>query len=532
MPSGRAVMKAGGVAALLGALWKSYEAANSFSWEDATESALYQHWLSFCKSLVENGFVPQYLPVGVDGRPMAIPSTSPQVYAVPPRSVAKSRVLEPWQLGSLTLRNRVIRAAAFDGESEQEIIDTHVDLAKGGVGMTTLAYCSVSANGRTFDHQLVMEPSRVGFYKRLTSQVHEHGAAISCQLTHGGSFADRETIGEKQIAPSSVFNPAGFDFPREMTEQDLDKCAADFVAAAVMAKDVGFDCLEVHIGHGYLLSQFLSPKTNCRSDDWGGSIEGRVAFPVRCVKEIRAAIGPGMPIIVKLNMFDGMPGGLELEESTIAARILAPHVSMLVLTVGFVSANAFYMLRGNTPQEKLVQALPHTWKKLAMMTFGPLVVPSVEYEDCFLRDAARHILREVGNTVPICLLGGVNSFSQMEGAIEEGFEAVQMARLLIREPDFVNRIVATLRLQEETTPQNSSDSAQDVVSKCIRCNMCVIATVDPHMSIGCPFRRGPVLSAEMMREKILSEGGEDSVSRDIRDIEDLVVEVAHGQGRM
>lgn len=484
----RDLVKVVGVAAGLRMLWGAYQTANNLTWKSASESAMYSHWVAFCQGLVEKGIVPEYLALDPEGRKIPVPSPSPMPFKEPPTRVADAKILQPLKLRGLTIRNRVVRAAAFDGETEQEYFDTHIAQAQGGVGMTTVAYCCVSHDGKTFDDQLVMSEDRRGFLTRLADAVHEHGAAISAQLTHGGSFADSEAIAPaKQMAPSSVFAPSGMNFPRAMTTKDLDKMLDDFAFSARLAKETGFDCLELHCGHGYLLSQFLSPSQNVRTDKYGGSAEKRAEFPAQVLRRCRAEVGEDFPIIVKLNMHDGMNGGLEINDATVAAKVLrAASADGFVMTGGFVSQNGFYMLRGNTPQDKLVQALPHTWKKIAVMIFGPLAVPPIEYEDCFFRDGARHIMKELGPDVPVCLMGGVNSFSEMEGAMDEGFGFVQIARGLIREPDLVNRITATLQLKEKGLRE---DVSEDIESSCVRCNMCVLASVNPAASFGCPFQR-------------------------------------------
>jgi 2,4-dienoyl-CoA reductase-like NADH-dependent reductase (Old Yellow Enzyme family) len=575
--------KAVGTAAALRLAWSAYEKASQFTWKDATESSFYLHWLAFCKSLVANGIVPTYAPQDMDGALTSTPSRSPEVWAAPPSRVSDSLVLRPLRLAGLELRNRVVRAAAFDGDREDEMLSTHVDQSKGGVGMTTVAYCAVARNGRSFDGQLVLEESRRAFLERMCSKVHAHGAKICAQLTHGGSFADRETIGEQQWAPSWVFNEAGFDFPRPMTLAMCDTMADWFAAGARMAKEVGFDCVELHVGHGYLLSQFLSPLSNKRTDKYGGSARARAEFPAEVLRRCRQQVGRDFPIVVKLNTSDGVYGGVEIQDAVVAAHVLAEAgADGIICTGGFVSKNGFYMLRGKTPQDKLVQALPHMWKKLAMLVFGPLAAPEIEYDDCFFRDGARAVLRAVGHRVPVCLMGGVNSLSAMEGALAEGFAFVQVARALIRQPDLVNRIEATLRLAEEGALQGPP---RDVVSSCIRCNMCVIASVAPGGHFGCPFQRRDakareaqgaqgVLSVQGMRRLVLDEVARERAEaeqdnepdqphaqnaavgaaarsaptvapspvsattaqreqeRDIRDIEDLVIAAARGPARI
>lgn len=403
--------------------------------------------------------------------------------------------------------------------------------------MTTVAYCCVSKEGLSFESQLVMEESRRPFLQRLTAEVHKYGGAICAQLTHGGGFADRAVTGTQQLAPSSVFNVAGFDWPKAMDLEELDEMARKFADAAVLAKESGFDCIEIHVGHGYLLSQFLCPRANVRTDKYGGSAENRARFPAEVVQRCRAAVGEDYPIVVKLNMHDGHFNGLELDDAIIAADMIADaSADALVLTCGSITLNGLYMLRGEVPMVKLVQALPSTTEKLAVALFGPLAVPKTEYDDCFLRESAREVLRQVGHKIPICLLGGVSSLSAMEGAMQEGFELVQIARTLIREPDFMNRIQATLSLNEEEDPEKRERIA-DITSKCIRCNQCVIATVDPKAAFGCPFQKldakirnakgmDGVLNLEDMTQLVQDEAGKSTLARNptagiaVRDIED------------
>ena len=236
------------------------------------------------------------------------------------------RCLQPWTLNGLALPNRVIRAAAFAGATLEEMTKTHVELAEGGVGMTTVAYACVSSDGRTFKNQLDLSKMETGecdvvddvrsrvtltplFFPRtavalrsLTDSVHDAGAKVSVQLTHAGGFASTEVIGKRQKAPSASFSPANLNWSEEMSEDDLNRIAGDFAHAAAIAVTVsGFDAVELHCGHGYLLSQFLSPSTNAsRGDGYGGKrVEDRMRFPLRVLRAVRAAVGSGVPVLVK-----------------------------------------------------------------------------------------------------------------------------------------------------------------------------------------------------------------------------------------
>ncbi|HEU0197687.1 MAG TPA: NADH:flavin oxidoreductase, partial [Nevskiaceae bacterium] len=192
---------------------------------------------------------------------------------------------QPLKLGPLALRNRFIKSGTNEGMSRQmlptaALVKHHRDIAAGGVGMTTVAYCSVSLDGRTFDEQLLLRPEAVPYLRVLTDAVHVEGAAISAQVTHCGCFSLLESLsGKRPMSASGGFNPTsalvGHYFKRAMTEADLEQVAGEFVAGAKVARDAGFDAVELHMGHGYLLSQFLSPKYNRRTDRYGGGPEQR-----------------------------------------------------------------------------------------------------------------------------------------------------------------------------------------------------------------------------------------------------------------
>ena len=448
-----------------------------------------------------------------------------------PANLDSAQVFRPLRLGnSLELKNRFVRAAAFGGCTEQELMRVHGDVALGGAAMTTVAYGCVSANGRTFEAQLLLagpgSEKTLQMLSRVAAHVHHKGAKIAIQLTHAGAFADRAVTNEVQLAPSSVFNPAGFDWPRAMSAEDMATVKRDFAAAAAAVKAAGFDAVELHAGHGYLLSQFLSPASNLRQDAYGGSMENRLRFPLEVLAAIRAAVGPDYPIVVKMNLSDGVPGGLQLPGArTCALAFAAAGADALVLSGGHVTRNGFYMLRGRTPLLSLARSLPGLLKGLAVLVFGPFFIPKLAYSPCFLAKEARVVLRDaieagqmkksvkqgadggggggisvVGGAsggVPCCLIGGVTSLAQAEGAVRSGFAFVQMARALIRHPGMVNDMHRALTLGNgggDSGGDGSSDgtdvrsSSCNVQSKCTHCNECVISTLDPARGLKCPER--------------------------------------------
>ena len=354
------------------------------------------------------------------------------------------RAFEPGQLGSLTLRNRLIRTAAFEGMSPggnvtPALIEHHRRMAAGGVGMTTVAYCSVSSDGRTFEHQLWMRESLRRGLAELTRAVHDHGAAVSLQLGHAGSFASRAVTGSRPIAPARTFNTYSLTWSRAMTGADLDRVREDFAKAARWAREAGFDAIEIHAGHGYLLSQFLSPFTNPRRDGFGGDDPSRMRYPIEVLRGVREAVGDEYPIVVKTNLRDGFRGGLDLDTGVeVAARFAREGATALFLSGGFVSKTPFYMLRGPLPVRQMVAAQRGVLRRAGLRVFGRFFVEEYPMRKLFFLEDARRV--RAATTVPLILVGGIGSNDDIVQALEAGFEFVALGRPLIFDPDFPSRL--------------------------------------------------------------------------------------------
>ena len=284
-------------------------------------------------------------------------------------AVETRKAFTPGKLGDLQLRNRIIRAGCFEGMCQEgscsdRLIEHHRAVAKGGAAMTTVAYCSVAQEGRAYGHEMWMREEVKPDLKRLTDAVHKEGAAVSVQLGHCGYFASKADTGYQPMGASRRFNLFRMSFPRVMTEEDINTVREQFATAAVMAREAGFDAIVIHSGHGYLLSQFLSPYTNMRRDLYGGSLENRMRFPASVVRRVREAIGPGYPILVKMNITDGIKGGLEVEDAiVIARRFEAEGASAIVPSCGFTSKTPLMMLRGNVPTMEMVAVQKGLTKK-------------------------------------------------------------------------------------------------------------------------------------------------------------------------
>ena len=254
-------------------------------------------------------------------------------------------VFSPAKLGPITLRNRIIKAATFEGRTPDalvtdDLIEFHRTIAAGGVGMSTVAYCAVSPGGRTDGKQLWMRPEALPGLRRLTDAVHAQGAAISAQIGHAGPVANAASNKARALAPVRFFNPIGMRFAKHASRDDIDEVIAAHAAAARLAIEAGFDAVEVHLGHNYLASSFLSPLINRRTDDFGGSLENRakvargIALAVR--RESERDGSAQIAITAKLNMTDGVRGGISIEEALQTARWLQDDGALdaLELTAG------------------------------------------------------------------------------------------------------------------------------------------------------------------------------------------------------
>lgn len=355
-----------------------------------------------------------------------------------------SLLFTPVTLGPLTLRNRSIRSAAFESMCpgnvpSPQLLDYHRSVAAGGVGMTTVAYAAVTRSGLSFDRQLWMSPEIVPGLRELTDAVHVEGAAASIQLGHCGNMSHKSICGCLPVGASSGFNLYSPTFVRGLRADELPEMAKAYGRSVGLAREAGFDAVEIHAGHGYLISQFLSPSTNHRKDEFGGTLANRMRFMEMVMEEVMKAAGNDMAVLVKMNMRDGFRGGMELDESLQVARKLQElGAHALVLSGGFVSKSPMYVMRGEMPIRTMTHYMTCWWLKYGVRLVGKYMIPSVPFREAyFLEDALK--FREALD-IPLVYVGGLVSRQKIEEVLIHGFEAVQMGRALLNEPDFVNRM--------------------------------------------------------------------------------------------
>ncbi len=305
-----------------------------------------------------------------------------------------------------------------------------------------------------------MRPEAVPGLRRLTDAIHAEGVAVSAQIGHAGPVADARSNKATALAPVRLFNPIGMRFARKADRDDIDDVLADHAQAARFAVEAGFDAVEIHLGHNYLASSFLSPLINRRDDEFGGSLANRAKVARGLVMAVRRAVDQGprqIAVTAKLNMADGVRAGITTEESLITAKWLEEDggLDAIELTAGSSLVNPMYLFRGDAPIKQFAGAFkpPLRW---GMRMTGKKFLREYPYREAYLLREAKLFRAEL--KLPLILLGGITNRETMDLAMAEGFEFVAMARALLAEPDLINRIKA--------------DGAQ-VRSACTHCNQCM-----------------------------------------------------------
>lgn len=376
----------------------------------------------------------------------------------------------PITIGPLTLKNRFIKAATNEGMSTQglpsrQLVKLHADLARGAVALTTVAYCAVSRDGRTLPNQLTLTREALPHFKALTDGVHREGGLVSAQITHGGCFTFmRERATRYPLSSSGGFNKigmmSGMFFKQAMTEDDMRQVVEDFAHGARLAREAGFDAVEIHMGHGYLLSQFISPMYNKRRDHYGGSLENRLRFPRRVLRAVLDAVGQDLAVICKYSVTEGTRAGNSAEDGAKIARMLEQEgAHLLVLSAGMNAESITTMFGSSFPKENRVQQ-KNPVIALAMK-IQRLRDPKVEFRELYLLEHARKVRAAV--KMPLAYLGGAKSLASIEQVMAEGFDLVAMGRVLLAESDYVAKL--------------ATGASKDSI--CTACNRCVAMMYTP-----------------------------------------------------
>ena len=327
-------------------------------------------------------------------------------------------LFEPSEINGMKLRNRFVRSATWeglaaeDGSCTPQLVDLMETLAAGGVGLIISSHAYVQKVGQAGTGQLgIHKDDMIPGLKQMTAAVHNQRGTIVCQLAHAGFFGNEKLSGQTPIAPSAIDGIVE-GMRKEMTPDDIQKVITAFATAARRAKVAGFDGVQIHGAHGYLLSEFISPLFNHRTDEYGGSIENRARLPLAVLQAIREAVGADYPVLIKLNCKEFVDEGLQPAEFVEVGKMLA-DAGIDAIEVS-----------GGLPTSPKVKA-----SQLGI---------NREEKEAYFQEEARALRRETD--VALILVGGNRSFHVAEGLVAEGVaDYISMSRPLIREPHLINR---------------------------------------------------------------------------------------------
>ena len=413
--------------------------------------------------------------------------------------MTNNKLFTPFQLGPITLRNRIIRSAAFENMARgnaptQQLQDYHVSVARGGVGMTTVAYCAVDLSGVSFDGQLYVRPEIIPDMKKMTDAIHAEGAKASIQLGHCGNMTHFYTCHCMPVSADTWFNLYSPTIHRRLKVAEIKNLVKKFGEAVDWARECGFDCVEIHAGHAYLLSQFLSPRTNHRHDEYGGSFENRARFMNEVLDEVMEHAGKDIAVVVKTNMWDDCWHGVSIEEGIKVAKEIAKHnVHGIVLSGGTVSRSPMTILGGAMPYKTLAHYMKMSsfwWLKAALNIPGVAAVmtPTVPFKELYFMDKAKIFQKALaedllpstgrsGGAPTLIYVGGVQSGDNCQQIMDEGFELFQIAHVLIKDPDFVKHVQENPHYHAGC--KRSNYCVGRMYSKDMKCHECVERDGEP-----------------------------------------------------
>ena len=392
------------------------------------------------------------------------------------------KAFSPARLGKLQLKNRIIKAATYEGKTPDGIpgdllLDFHKEVVEGGTAMTTIGYCTSEADGRINDQMMWMHD---GIRDRLTHMNTELKKAapevkISGQMTHCGNFSKNRKLQrlKRPMGPSRQFNmlgaPSGLPFAGAMKITDIDYLVQTYHDAALLMKQTGFDAVEIHFSHGYGISQFISPKTNRRTDEYGGSLANRMRLPLRVLEAVRKAVGEDFPILGKMGLTDGVKDGLHIEEAIeVAAMLDAGGIDALICSGGTSSFNPMVYFRGETLDKGLIEVEKNPIMKLGLKLLGPKMFRYYPYEELYFLEDAKRVRDRVN--CQMVYIGGCTDVASIDKVMSEGFDFIQLGRPLIKDPAFVNNAMADPNYK----------------NGCIHCNRCA-SLIEAPGGVYCPL---------------------------------------------
>ncbi|NRA41278.1 MAG: NADH:flavin oxidoreductase [Pseudomonadales bacterium] len=383
----------------------------------------------------------------------------------------------PYQLNSLRLKNRFVKAGTYEGMTpngriSQAYRDFHLSLAKGGLAMTTLGYCAVEQDGRINENMLYMHEGIRADLSSLIDELHAAGTKVSGQMGHCGAFTKNRQLQRRfPLGPSRGINLLGFAYGMfyngKMQQSDIDALVQNYYDAAVFMQSVGFDCLEIHFGHGYGLCQFMSPLTNKRKDAYGGTLENRMRLPLQVLAAVRKAVGPDFPIIGKISLTEGVKGGLHYDDAVAIAKMLdAAGIDGIITSGGTSTMNPMIMFRGQSALPPMIKAEKHWLMKFILKTAGAMMFKHYPYHELYFAEQAKRVQQAV--SCDVIYIGGASTNQSFADTLSNGFPLMQLGRSLLADRDLVKKAQADSNYK----------------SRCLHCNEC-IATIEHAKGIHC-----------------------------------------------
>ncbi len=353
-------------------------------------------------------------------------------------------LFEPARIGAMTLKNRIVKSATIENMATMNGLPTdntkrfYERLARGGAGLIMTGYAYVDKTGQSYPLQNgAHTDAMIERWRPIVERVHESGAAIALQIVHGGRQAKPTILGRRaQLAPSAIPNLVYFTLPRAMTHQQILQAIDDFAQAARRAREAGFDAVQLHAAHGYLISGFLSPLTNRRRDEWGGDSTRRFRFLAEVYSAVRAQVGPDFPVLAKLNLRDFVPFGLSPRNSFPVARRLADLGLNALEISGGILEIPLGMSRGDAPAEVFTRGRTALGKMYLRASLAGMRKVFRFRENYFL-DYAKRLKPTLD--IPLILVGGIRNPASAREIIRSGWaDFISLARPLIREPGLPN----------------------------------------------------------------------------------------------
>lgn len=386
----------------------------------------------------------------------------------------------PAQIGPIRLKNRFVRSATAeclasdDCRVTERYLRAYAQLARGGVGLIITGNYYVNAMGRALPRLMVLDKDEIiDDLRRVAETVHEHDARIVAQINHGGRQCDPKVICATPVAPSAVRDKLTLVKPRHMSEAVIKETIAAFGEAARRVKEAGFDGVQIHGAHGYLVNQFLSGYTNRRTDKWGGSFEDRMRFLIEVYQSIRSAVGPDYPVLIKINAEDFVRGGVTLDECIAACKKLDElGIDAIEVSAGILERGLIYV-KGDVPRD-LVQRNRNLIERVLMRLMEKSMRKAARFEDAYFLPQAAAVKKSVN--VPVIAVGGMRRRALMEQALQSGqADFISMCRPFIRQPNLVNLM---------------QKGGGDPIS-CTNCNRCSVEIAVHYNPMKCYYSDAP-----------------------------------------